>query len=224
MSRKVNNLSDQEKKAKTPKGVFGHIWKYILRGFFAVIPILFCCFAIILLYNLIDKKVINFISQFIDIRHIPGLGIILVLILLYLVGLTASNFLGKQFLKMLEHLIERIPLINTVYGIGKQISHSLSIGDKEKQAFKKAVLVKLDSTGLMVPGFLMNTIVTKDKEEFHFVLIPTAPTPASGFVCVVTAAQLIEPDWSVEECLKALLSVGIIVPKAMQLSKLKSIE
>ena len=189
---------------------------YIFRGLIAIIPIVLCYIALKLLYVLIDKKVIGFIGNFIEISYIPGFGILLVLLSLYLIGLIASNLVGRQFLKFLDDLSQRIPLIKNVYGIGKQLSQGLSAVDSDKQAFQKAVLIKLADTGLMVPAFVMNSIVNeKTKEEFLIVLAPTAPTPGSGFVLVVKASQTVDPGWTVEECLKAIVSVGIIAPKEM---------
>lgn len=199
------------------KSFLTHARDYIFRGLLAIIPLLLCAIALQLLYVLIDKKVIGFIEQFTQIKHVPGLGILLLLVFLYILGLIVSNFVGKQFFKFIESITERIPLINSIYNIGKQLSHGLSAADKEKQAFKKALLVKLNNDGLMVPGFLMSSLKNnRTDEEYFFVLIPTAPTPGSGFVTVVKASQTIDPDWTVEECLKAIVSVGIITPKDKQ--------
>ena len=98
--------------------------------------------------------------------------------------------------------------------MGKQLSQGLSVVDGEKQAFQKAVLIRLSKDGLWVPAFVMSSIKNRDtQEEFLFVLVPTSPTPASGFVFVVKASETIDPGWSVEECLKAIVSIGIITPK-----------
>lgn len=196
------------------KKFIAHIRNCVFKGLLAIIPILLCVFAVELLYHLIDKRIMGFLDKFFDLRQIPGLGIILVLACLYLIGLVFSNIVGYQFFKFLEGLSQRIPLIKTIYGVGKQLSDSLSSLDQEKKAFKKAVLVKLGGDGLMIPAFVMNSLVnSKTKEEYFFVLVPTAPTPASGFVMVVKASQTIDPGWSVEECLKAIVSVGIVSPK-----------
>lgn len=199
------------------KNFIVHIRSYVFRGLFAIIPILLCVFVLQLLYVLIDKKVLGFLDKFIHVRQIPGLGIILVLACLYLLGVIVSNFIGRFLFKLIERVSQRIPLISTIYGIGKQLSHGLSAVDQEKQAFKKAVLVKMNNEGLMVPGFVMNSLVNRQtNEEFLFVLLPTAPTPASGFVMVVKASQTVDPGWTVEECLKAIVSVGIVSPKEIK--------
>ena len=199
------------------KTFFTHARNYILRGLLAIIPLLLCAVALQLLYVLIDKRVMGLLDHFIEIRHIPGLGILLVLVTLYFMGLIVSNIVGHQFFRFIEWISQRIPFIKTIYGVGKQLSHGLSVVDGDKQAFKKAVLVKLGSDGAMIPAFVMNSLIDhKTKEEFLFVLAPTAPTPGSGFVLVVKASQTVDPGWTVEECLKAIVSVGIVSPKEIK--------
>ena len=196
------------------KDFITHARNYIFRGLFAIIPILLCGLAVQLLYVLIDKRIMGFFGDLIGLhQHIPGLGILLVLVCLYFLGLIVSNIVGRQFFKFIDNVSQRIPLIKTIYVVGKQLSKGLSDADQQKQAFKKAVLVKFNDNGLMAPAFVMNSMVDrKTNEEYLFVLIPTAPTPASGFVTVVRASQTIDPGWTVEECFKAIVSVGIISP------------
>ncbi|MCB9771479.1 MAG: DUF502 domain-containing protein [Candidatus Omnitrophica bacterium] len=195
------------------KGLLKHIQVCVFRGLLAVIPLALCFFAMLLFYNLIDKKIMGFLEKFVEIRQIPGLGILIVIICLYLVGLIVSNFIGRQFFKFIENISERIPFIKVIYSIGKQLSQGLSIADGQSKAFKKALFVKINDD-LWVPGFLMNIKTDPATgEELLFVLVPTSPTPATGFVVLVKASQTIDPGWSVEECLKAVVSVGIITPE-----------
>jgi len=195
------------------KGFFQHMGVCIFRGLLAVIPLALCVFVITLVYNLIDKNIMEFLEKFVKIRQIPGLGILLLLLTLYLVGLIVSNIIGRQFFKILESISERIPFVKVIYGAGKQLAQGLSVADGQSKAFKKALLVKVREE-IWVPAFLMNSkINTKTGEELLFVLIPTSPTPGSGFVAMVRASETIDPGWTVEECLKAIVSVGIIVPE-----------
>lgn len=191
-----------------------HIRIYIFRGLIAIIPLLLCALAVRLLYVLIDKKIITLLDKVVKIRHIPGLGILLVLVSLYFIGLIVSNLVGRRVLRIIETISQKIPILKTIYSAGKQISQSLSAVGDERQAFKKAVLVKLDDRGVFVPGFVMSKMTERNTgEEMLTVLIPTSPTPQSGFVLVVRASQVIDPGWTVEECLKASISMGIITPK-----------
>ena len=192
---------------------FQHIRTYIFRGLLAIIPVLLCVLAVQLLYVLIDQKVIGFLNNYWQVRRVPGMGILLVLLSLYLIGLVASNIIGHRLLRLLESVSRRIPLIKTIYAVGKQLSQGLAQGEKGKQAFQKALLVKINPDGLWVPAFVMSSIKNPTTgEEFLFVLVPTSPTPASGFVFVVRPSQTFDPGWTVEECLKAVVSIGIITP------------
>jgi uncharacterized membrane protein len=195
------------------KDLVEHIRDSIFRGLLAIIPLLLCAIAINLLYVLIDKKIIVFLSQFIEVRQIPGLGILLLLIALYLIGLTVSNILGRQFLRFLESASKKIPIINSIYSVGKQLTQGLSADPKNK-AFKKAILVKLNDNDVWTPGFVMGNITdSKTNEELMYVYLPTVPTPTGGFIFIVSASETRDPGWTVEECLKVIVSMGIISPK-----------
>ncbi len=198
------------------KNFFIHIRIYILRGLLAIIPLLLCITAIELLYRLIDKQVMRFLAQFIDIRQIPGLGILLLLITLYIIGLIFSNVLGRQIFKFMDNITERIPIIKFIYGVGKQISDTLSITDPQKQAFKKAVLIdSFSGKGWMI-AFLIGTIKDQNGEELFKVFVPTAPHPLTGIIFIVKPSQTLDCGWTVEEALKMIVSVGIISPEEIK--------
>ena len=193
---------------------FNKVRTYIFRGFVAIIPIFLCYLAVRLLYTLIDTNVIEFINRFVAVRHIPGLGILLVLVALFLIGLIVGNFVGRSIFKFIENISERIPVIKFIYGIGKQISQSLNL-DSEKSGFKKAVLVRFGNS--LVPGFLSGSVSDQTiNEERTLVFVPTAPSPTQGFVFAVKKGDIIDPGWSVEECWKVVVSAGIIAPKQIQ--------
>lgn len=194
------------------KNFFAHVRTYIFRGLLAIIPILLCYLAIQLLYVLIDKRVMTFIESLIDIRQIPGLGLVLVLIFLYFLGLIVSNVVGREIFKGIESLSERIPLIKAIYAVGKQVSDSLS-NEGDKKAFQRAVLVDCFNTKGWTIGFVTGTIKDiNSTEEYLKVFVPTVPNPTTGFVFIVNPAQTIDPGWTVEEALKMIVSAGIISP------------
>jgi len=194
------------------KKFFVHIWIYILRGLLAIIPIFLCWTAIWLLRKFIDQQVLKFLSQYIDIRQIPGLGIVLLLACLYIFGLLFSNVLGRQIFKFIDSIAERIPIIKFIYGIGKQISDTLSITDPQKQAFKKAVLISSFNGNGWVLGFVTGSLKDQDGEELLRVFVPSSPHPLTGIVFIVKPSQILECGWTVEEALKMVVSIGIVSP------------
>lgn len=189
-----------------------HIRTHIFRGLLAIIPLLLTFIAITLLYKLIDKRVMSFIEPFVHIRQIPGMGILLVLISLYLIGIVFSNVIGRQVFHFIGQITEKIPFVKFVYQIGKELSESFSAAS-DKQAFQKVLLVKSTMAEGWMVGFLTGTI--KDNatgEELLRVLIPSTHNPLLGVIIIVKPDQTKDPGWSVEETLKAMVSVGIIFP------------
>ena len=198
------------------KNFFSHAGSYILRGFLAITPLLLCVLAVFLLYDFIDKQVMRFLSHFIDIRQIPGLGILLLLVVLYFIGLIFSNVVGRQILRLIESISEQIPIIKVIYGVGKQLTETLSVSDPQKQAFKKAVLVSaLDGNGWML-GFVTGNIKGLNGEELVRVFVPSSPHPLTGIVFIVKPSHILDTGWSVEEALKMVVSIGIISPDGIK--------
>ena len=190
-----------------------HVRVYILRGILAMIPIFLCFLALQLLYFLIDRRVMVFLNRFFEVRKIPGLGILLVLLCLYFIGLVVSNVIGKRLFHLVERISQRIPFIKFIYQLGKQLSEGLS-GADGKEPFKKVLLVDWNNKGVWAVGFV--TGLTKDLrtgENMLRVFIPTIPTPTTGFIFVVKESATIDPGWTVEEALKMVISGSVIAPK-----------
>jgi uncharacterized membrane protein len=198
------------------KKFFIHLGKYILRGLLAVIPLFLCFVAIWFLRKFIDKQILEHLPKFIDQHQIPGLGILLLLASLYLIGLIFSNVLGRQILKFIHSVAERIPVINFIYGIGKQISDTLSDTDSQKQAFKKAVLVNTFNGNGWMLGFVTGSIKDQDGQELLRVFVPSSPHPLTGIVFIIKPSQTLDCGWSVEEALKMVVSIGIISPDGIK--------
>jgi uncharacterized membrane protein len=197
-------------KPPVPSKALAHIRTYMLRGLIAVIPILISVLAVQFLYFMIDKRVTGLIEKVIGFS-IPGLGILLVLVLLYLVGLIASNLAGKQIFGIIEKISDRIPLVRTTYQVGKQISQSLS--HEDKQLFKKVVLVRYLNPTTWTIGFVTGSLEDGSSPvKLLKVFIPTPPNPTSGTMVIVREDEVRDPGWTVEEGLKTVISGGIIGP------------
>ena len=124
--------------------VLSHIKTCVFRGFLVIVPFALAVFAVHLLYVSIDQRVMAMIEKTVGFTF-PGLGILLLLASLYLLGLLASNVVGRCLLGLLDRLTDRIPLIKSVYQIGKQLTSTLS--QPERQVFQRALLVQYPRAG-----------------------------------------------------------------------------
>lgn len=194
--------------------VFAHIRRFIIRGTLALIPIALPAFAVYLLYSFIDKRLLGLVHKTFGISF-PGMGLFLLLVILYLFGLIVSNFFGRQLLKGLESLTERIPIINTAYRIGKQLSGTLAL--PEKEIFRRPILVPYAAPDTWQVGFVTGTVRSQvDGEELLKVYVPTPPNPTSGFVYFMREADTRDPGWTVEEAMQCILSGGLIGPDTIR--------
>ena len=187
-----------------------HLKSYMFRGFLASIPLALSFFVLNFFYIFIDKKASDFVYQVTGVK-IPGLGIAIFLVALYLIGFFASNIVGRRILGFIENILSRVPIINTTYHIGKQLSATLSL--PEQQVIKKVVLVEFFKPNVWSVGFVTGSVTDRaNGEKLLKVFISTTPTPATGFLAMVNESQVMDPGWTIEDGLKAVISGGIIGP------------
>jgi len=162
-------------------------------------------------YRVLDKRISDLFDQYIGYR-IPGLGILLFLVALYIIGFLASNVIGRRFLGFIERIVDRIPIIKTTYQAGKQLSSTLAL--PEQQVFKRVVLLEFFRPGVLTVGFVTGTLQDeKRNEKLLKVFVPTVPNPTSGFLVMVNESQVTDPKWTVEQGLKTVITGGIISPE-----------
>lgn len=153
-------------------------------------------------------------DEFLSIKNIPGLGVILVILLLFTTGMMAANFLGQWFLKVLDQLLSRIPIVKSVYGSVKQVSDTLF--SSNGQAFRQALLVQYPRAGVWTVAFQTGSpsgdVAAKLPEDCLSVYVPTTPNPTSGFFLIMKKTDVVELDMSVDEALKYIISMGVVSP------------
>lgn len=185
----------------------------MVRGLLAVVPIVLCYFAVRFLYLAVDQKVARLIENRLGF-NIPGLGIVLVLVILYVVGLVAANWLGRQIFGGIERFTGRIPVLKSIYGLGKQIEKAFSLPDRS--AFRRVVMVEFLRPGLWSVGFVAGEVAdTKAGGKLLKVFIPTAPNPTAGFMVLVREETTRALNWTVQEAMNAIVSGGVIGPNAV---------
>lgn len=193
--------------------------KYLFAGLLVWLPLGVTVLVIKALIDLMDR-VLVFIP---DAWHpeallgfrIPGLGVVLSLIVLFITGIIAANLFGKRVVTAWESLLARIPLVNTIYSAVKQVAETI-FADKGK-SFRKVLLIEYPRKGLWAIAFYTGSAVGEIQErtsrEVVNVFIPTTPNPTSGFLIMVPREEIIELDMPVDEGIKLIMSLGVIIPE-----------
>jgi uncharacterized membrane protein len=146
--------------------------------------------------------------------HIPGLGVILALIVLLLTGVLAANFVGRALVGGWESLLERIPFVRAVYSAAKKFSEIVFSDSSE--SFKKVLLIEYPRKGLYSLAFQTATdlgeVQARTGEDVVCCFVPTTPNPTSGLIIVVPKKDVKELDMEIDEALKMIISLGVVVP------------
>lgn len=148
--------------------------------------------------------------------NIPGMGAVLAIIVVLLTGALVANFLGRKLIAMGESVLERIPLVRSVYSAVKQVIETFV--SQDSRSFRKVVLVEYPRKECWSLAFLAGSPVgevqDKTAQNVLTVFVPTAPNPTSGFVIMVPEDEVIALDMSVEEGFRMVISLGVVTPKS----------
>jgi uncharacterized membrane protein len=147
-------------------------------------------------------------------RSIPGLGVLLTALIIFLTGLLARNFIGERLVRFGESLLGRIPIVRSIYSSVKQVSDTILAPNG--QAFRQALLVQYPRAGVWTIAFQTGTPADEVRRliqtDMVAVYVPTTPNPTSGFFLMLPRAEVIELDMSVDEALKYVVSMGVVAP------------
>jgi len=201
--------------------------KYIIAGLLVWLPFAATIVIVKLLIDLMDKTILLLPPEWQPANllgfSIPGFGVVLAILILLLTGVLAANLFGRRFVEIWEKILNRIPLVRTIYSSVKQISST--IFDPSGKSFRKVVLLQYPRKGLWSIGFLTNDNMGDElntvDDHLVSVFIPTTPNPTSGFIIMVRGDELKELNMSVEEAFKFIISMGVIIPDGTALKELK---
>jgi len=137
------------------------------------------------------------------------------LIVIFIIGIVVSNVVGKRLFSFIESIMEKVPLINTIYTSSRQIMRTLTMPGKG--SFKQVVLIEYPRKELWTLAFVTAYSKSKSDEQYVHVFLPTTPNPTSGFMLFLKESDIRPSGLSVEEGLKTLISGGMIASKKNQL-------
>jgi uncharacterized membrane protein len=202
--------------------IISGIRSQFLAGLVVILPLSVTIYVIISIFNWLDSLLGHLLLQYMPHSYITGLGLIILLVLIWLIGILTTNFFGMSIVGFYESVILKIPILNSLFGGLKDISRSLL--SEKGTSFKQVVLVHNPVYDFYTMGFLSSTDLMKvriknKREELIHVLIPIPPNPTSGFVLLAPKKNLVLLDMPIEEGLKTVMSLGMIHPKNYGIKK-----
>ena len=162
-----------------------------------------------------------------DVRvNIRGLGVVFFLVFTTFIGWIAKGLLGRTFIRSAENLVNRMPVVRSVYSGVKQIAETVFA--QADRSFEKACLIEYPRRGIWAIGFISTTAkgeVSKragSGQKMQSIFVPTTPNPTSGFLLFFPAEDVIELDMSVEDAAKLVISAGLVYPEDLPVKEIKT--
>lgn len=194
--------------------------RYFITGLLIWIPLVITVWVLALLIGTLESVVPAFLSpQALFGIEIPGFRVVLVLLVVWLSGFLAANFIGQALIDGWERILGRIPLVRSIYNSVKQVSDTVLAPDG--RAFRDAVLVQYPRHGAWTIAFVTGApsgeVAEKLGGDYVSVYVPTTPNPTSGFFLMMPRADVHALDMSVDEALKYIVSMGVVAPLGLRL-------
>ena len=202
--------------------------KYLITGMLVWLPIAVTIWAVSYIISAADRLISllpeQWQPQYFWGFNIPGLGIIAAIVVLFLTGVFAANVLGRQILTAWDSLLGRIPVVKSIYSSVKKVSESL-LSDSSR-SFRTPVLVPFPQPNIWTIAFVSGHIPDKLKgslphdDDYLSVYVPTTPNPTGGYYIMVKKSDVRELDMSVDEALKYVISLGMVMPDEVRVKAL----
>jgi uncharacterized membrane protein len=191
---------------------------YLITGLIIWLPLLATVLVVRFLVRLMDRTLVVIPPAWRPEEllgfSIPGLGVVLAFLILLLTGLLGANFVGRRVVDRWHQLMGRIPLVRSVYNGARQVAET--VFSDGSTSFKKVMLVQHPRPGLWALCFQTATglaeVQARTDREVVCVFLPTTPNPTSGFLLFVPKDELVELDMSVDEALRMIISLGVVIP------------
>ncbi len=219
----------------------GRFKSYFLRGLAVLMPTILTIGIFVWGYTFIQDKISRhiafglnrllvfiageaFVEQHLNPRWmgiaLSAAGFLVALFVVFMVGALLASVVGRSLWRMIEKFIMNTPFLRQVYPYVKQITDFFLTREDKKEMFSKVVAVEYPRKGIWSVGFVTGSgiekVVNNVRKEFLTILIPTSPTPFTGFVIMVPKKQTIDLDMTIEQALRFTVSGGLIAPGQKQ--------
>lgn len=198
---------------------------YFLRGLITLMPLLVTIWLLWFMFSFLDGILGNIIALFVG-HSLPGLGFIITIGLILLTGYFATHVFGAKIFELGEQILYHVPIVKSIYSSAKQINDVLFI-HKGASDFRRACIVEYPRKGIFSLGFVTSDaaeeIETKAKAKLINIFIPNTPTPATGFLIMVPAQEVILLEMKTDEAFKYVVSGGVLAPSAVDVADINKL-
>jgi len=205
------------------KGLIARLRSWFFTGLLVAAPVLLTIYITWLFVDIIDGQVESlmpsWLREYISVNapvvgKLPGVGLLIGVVVITVIGAVAAGFMGRWLIGLGERILNRMPVVRSIYGASKQILETVL--STQSDAFREVVMVEYPRKGLWVLGFVTGTTKGEVKDwltqETVNVFIPTTPNPTSGFLLFCPNKDLVYLEMSVEDAVKLVVSGGIVTP------------
>lgn len=217
--KKNDPLTIEIESASKSRGFFARMRRHFIAGVLVTAPLAITLFLSWKIISYIDTRASHLIpakyhpESYLPF-NIPGTGLVIMTVIFILIGAFAAGFMGRVLVSFSERILDRVPIVRSVYSAIKQIAQSVLAQDSK--AFTEVVLLEYPMKDKWAMGFISGRtegeVQHKTKGGVVSVFVPTTPNPTSGFLLFIPEKDLIPLDMTVEEGIKMVVSSGIVVP------------
>jgi uncharacterized membrane protein len=198
-------------KKSSPRGkILRKLRGQFIMGLVLVVPLGLTAWILVWIFNAIDNILGPYIEKLWG-HYYTGIGFGVMVVLIYLIGLLAGNFLGRRLIRFGESLLGRVPVVRPLYNGIKQVLESFS--SPGKTGFMQVVLVEYPRKGIKAIGFITNELTDSSGQKLINVFIPTSPNPTTGFLQIVKEEEITRTRLSVDDAIKMVVSAGRTIPE-----------
>ena len=213
-------MSDTERKPVTTAPRKWSVRRYLVAGVLVWLPILATIWVVTFIVHLMDTTLVllppAYRPQALVGFALPGVGAVLAFAIVLVTGIVVSNLIGRQLVLFGEELLNRIPLVRTVYGGVKSFTESVF---SQSSSFRKVVMIQYPRAGMWSVGFLtaedVPEVTRRTGEPHSCVYISNALNATAGYIVIVPRSQIVELDMSVDAAMKMIITVGVVAPQDM---------
>lgn len=198
---------------------------YMLRGLLVLVPLGITAYALILCYQLTAANLAPLVRRFsipIPEYAVPyavvALSVVLFFALLYLIGVAAAVVVGRRFIGLGEAILNRIPMVKTIYAASKQVIDLVQPKDEAAPKYQEAVILSFPGPEIKTIAFVMGRTQIEGLGEYCRVFVPTTPNPTSGYFEMYPVSSVQQSDMTVEDAVKGVMSAGILVPDVLDIT------